>query len=437
MASEKTHFVSGALEKLVKIEPSEIRATFIAFFLVFLLMTAYSILRPVRDAMASDWTNAEVRDLWTIQFFLSTFFVALYGVAVSHIRFSRLVPSVYGFFCCSFFLFYFVSGVVADADLVRKAFYLWVSLFSVFHISVFWSLMSDLFTKEQAGRLFGFIAAGASVGFLVGPILASELVDLVGTSSLTLLAAVLLIAPAFVAIYLQRLKVIDLHNESVSADLSAAKIGGNPFAGFKLFFSNPFLIGIGVFLMLYTFVGTFVYFETKNFLAAYEEATRIKILSRIDLAVNTLTLVVGMLATSRIVRRLGMPATLAMMPFGMFCCLLILAFAPILSVLIALQIFRRAGNYAITKPGREILFTSVDRETRFKAKPVIDIVCYRGGDMASSWLYTALSDQFAKIGLGLAALAVVGSGISAVWGTIGIFLGRHFNREQQSSETEA
>ena len=434
MASEKTHFVSGALEKLVKIEPSETRATFTAFFLACLLMTAYSILKPVRDAMASDWTDAEVSILWTIQFLLSTLCVALYGVAVSHIRFSRLVPSVYGFFCGSFFLFYVVAGLATDVDLVKKAFYLWVTVFATFHISVFWSLMSDLFTKEQAGRLFGFIAAGASVGFLVGPILAGALVGLIGTSSLTLLVAVLLIAPAFVAIYLQRLKVTDLHNESVSADLSAAKIGGNPFAGFKLFFSNPFLIAIGVFLMLYTSINSFVYFETKNLLAPYDEATRVRILSAIDLAVNILTLVVGMLATSRIVTRFGMPTTLAMMPFAMLFCLLILAFSPILPVLIALQIFRRAGNYAITKPGREMLFTSVDRETRFKAKPVIDIVCYRGGDMVNGWLFTGLTQG---LGLGLAAVAVVGACIAGVWGVIGIFLGRHFNREQQSSETEA
>jgi AAA family ATP:ADP antiporter len=218
-----------------------------------------------------------------------------------------------------------------------------------------------------------------------------------------------------------------LHNESVHADLSAAKIGGNPFAGFKMFITNPYLLGIGAFIFLYTAVGSFVYFEQKNLLALYADTReeRAVILAQIDLAVNILTFAVGMFATSRVIERMGMAATLALIPVLVVAGLIILAFAPILMVFIVFQVVRRAGNYAITRPAREMLFTAVDRETRFKAKPVIDIVVYRGGDAVSSIAFAGLTEG---VGLGLGAMAAVGACIAAVWAVVGRYLGKVFTR---------
>jgi AAA family ATP:ADP antiporter len=218
---------------------------------------------------------------------------------------------------------------------------------------------------------------------------------------------------------------VDLHNESVRADLSAAKIGGNPFAGFRMFITNPYLLAIGAFILLYTTVGSFVYFEQKNLLEEFSREERTVILARVDLVVNVLTFAIGMFATSRIVTRFGMAATLAMVPVFIVAGLFILAFAPILIVVLALQVARRAGNYAITRPAREMLFTAVDRETRFKAKPVIDIVVYRGGDALSSIAFAGLTDG---VGLGLAAMAGVGAAIAAGWAVVGVYLGRMFGR---------
>ena len=406
-----------------KIEAHEVRAVALSFAFVFLLMAGYYILRPVRDAMASDWTDTELSILWNINFFASIAVVALYGFAVTHVRFHILVPSVYAVFAATFVFFYFISDYFSDAALLDKTFFVWVSVFSLFHISVFWSFMSDMFSKEQSGRLFAIIAVGASGGALVGPIIPTLFAGVLGLDTLMLVAAVILCLPIPIILYLERLKSTDLHNENVHADLSQARIGGNPFAGFKMFFTNPYLLGIGLFILLYTMVGSFVYFEQKNLLAEFDRATRTQILGGVDLTINILTFTVGFFATSRIVARFGMPVTLALVPFFVCLSLVILAFAPIVTVVLALQIGRRAGNFAITRPGREMLFTAVDRETRFKAKPVIDIVVYRGGDAFSGIIFAGLTDG---LGLALGAMAAIGAGIAAVWVTVGRFLGRRF-----------
>ncbi|MGI9292230.1 MAG: NTP/NDP exchange transporter [Gammaproteobacteria bacterium] len=408
-----------------KIEPHELRSVLLAFFFVFTLMAAWYILRPVRDAMASDWTDTEVSFLWNINFFVSVAVVAIYGFAVSHIKFKYLVPTVYTFFGLSFVAFYFGVSGLEDRTLIDKIFYVWVSVFSLFHISVFWSFMSDLFTKEQSNRLFAFIAAGSSAGALVGPLIPALFAEDLGTDTLMLIASVALIIPTGLVLYLERLKVVDLHNEDVHADLRAEKIGGNPFAGFKMFVTNPYLLAIGLFILLYTAIGSFVYFEQKNLLAEYSRAERTEILAWVDLVVNLLTFGIGMFATSRIVTKFGMPTTLALVPVFIVAGLIILAFAPILIVALALQVGRRAGNYAITRPAREMLFTAVDRETRFKAKPVIDIAVYRGGDAVSSIAFASLTDG---LGLGLGAMAAVGAGIAAVWAMVGKYLGGMFSR---------
>jgi len=417
-----------------KIESNELRAVLLSFSLVFLLMAAYYILRPVRDAMASDWSDTEVSLLWNINFFVSVIIVAAYGFAVSRVRFHVLVPGMYAFFAATFIAFYLGVSSIEDRVLIDKTFYVWVSIFSLFNISVFWSFMSDLFNKEQSGRLFAFIAAGASAGALFGPLVPTLFAGSVGVEALMLLAAVVLAVTIPIVFYLERLKSVDLHNESVTADLSAAKIGGNPFAGFRMFVTNPYLLAIGAFILLYTWIGSFAYFEQKNLLVDFDRATRTQILGGVDFVVNCLTFGIGMFATSRIVTRFGMPFTLALVPVFVALGLLILAVAPLLTVLLVFQVGRRAGNYAVTRPAREMLFTAVDRETRFKAKPVIDIAVYRGGDALSSIAFAGLTDG---LGLGLGAVAAVGAGIAAVWALLGRFLGRMFERSQVETEVVA
>ena len=418
------------LTKISKIEASEAKAVLCSFLFVVVLMSAYYILRPVRDAMASDWTDAEVSWLWTLNFFISTAVVAVYGIAVSRVRFRLLVPAMYAIFALTFVVFYLLASTAADRTLVDKSFYVWVSVFSLFHISVFWSFMSDLFSKEQAGRLFSIIAAGASVGGLVGPSIPSFFSASLGTDNLMLIASLMLLIPIPISFYLQSLKVSELDNKEPKLQAPRGAIGGNPFAGFKMFFSNPYLLAIGLFIFLYTGISSFVYFELKNLLSALSRPERTAVWAQMDLAVNILSIATGLFATSRIVGKFGMPTTIALVPVMICVGLLILAVSPFLGAVVALQVIRRAGNYAVTRPAREMLFTRVDRETRFKAKPVIDIVAYRGGDMLMAWLFTGLTQG---LGLGLAAVALVGAGIAALWSLVGIYLGRWFEQGEGGS----
>ena len=240
-----------------------------------------------------------------------------------------------------------------------------------------------------------------------------------------LVAALIMLIPLPIIFYLQYLKRVELENEQVTVDPSTLRIGGSPLAGFKEFFSSPFLIGIAAFILLYTAISSFVYFEQTNLLRVFDRDQRTEILANLALVVNILTFVLGLFATSRLATRLGMPFTLALVPAFMCAALLILAFAPLLSILLLLQVARQAGNYGVTRPAREMLFTSLSRESRFKAKPVVDVVIYRGGDAVWSSVFALLTDG---VDFGMAVMAAIGAGIAAVWAATGAALGAMFDK---------
>ncbi len=417
------------------IEANETRATTLSFLTGFTVMSAYFFLRPVRDSMASDWSDAEISQLWTIQFFLSLGLVMVYGLACSKIRFKFLVPAVYSFYAITFALFFLGSSFVSDAVLLDKSFYVWVSLFSLFHLSVFWSFMADTFNSEQSKRLFPFIGVGVSAGAAAAPLVVAVIAADVGNQNLMLIAAVTLLLAIPMIFYLQRLKVVDLRNETLQANLGAATMGGKWWQGFRDFATNPYLLTIGVFILIYTAIQAFIYLETTELLRIYEaREQRTTILALRDAVVNILTFGLGLFVTSRIVKRLGMTFTLALLP--VFCALgfVILAMAPILSVLLAVDIARRAGEYGVTRPAREMLFTSVDRETRFKTKPVVDVVVYRGGDAWWGGIFALLSEG---VGLGFAAMSVIGAGFAAAWVASAVYLGRVFERRERQRAPES
>lgn len=413
------------IKRLTLVEPNEIRATVLSFLFVFILFSAYFIIRPARDAMASDWSRVDTSLLWTMTFFVSIVAVFLYGLIISRVRFSRVVPGAYIVFAVLFVAFYFGSQAVADSTLVDKTFYVWLSVFSLFHASVFWSFMSGTFSKTQAPRLFAIIATGASVGSIVGSAVSGFFAEEIGVMNLILVCAGLLLLTLPIIARLKVLKETELGNKSLQADLSEAKrLGKNPFAGFSIFIRNPYLVAIGVFILMYVAMSTFVYMELREMLAPYERAERTEILGRIDFWVNILVVVIALFGTGRLATRFGMPATLALIPLLMVGGWLVVAALPLLAVLYGLQIFRKAGNYAVTKPGREMLFTVVDDETRYKAKPVIDIVVYRGGDMATAWFHTFLKEGLA---FGLTGVAIVAAVIAGIWAAAGAYLGRRYN----------
>lgn len=419
-----------AIKAVTKVEQSELQATVLSFLLVFVLMAAYFMLRPVRDSLSSDWTDVQLSWLWTSTFFVSAIAVSIYGSVISRMRLRVIVPGVYTFFALTFVGFYVAGSTLGENnDLVNRAYYVWISVFSLYHLSVFWTFMSGLYNKEQAKRLFSIIAMGATAGALAGPAVAAIFVTKIGNLNLLLIASVMLVATIPIIFRLEGLRGSQLGNTDVQNDaMNDRKLSSNPFSGFKAFASNPYLLAIGLFILLYVVMNTFIYFELRKMLGEFDRETRTQIWASIDLAVNSLTFVTAIFLTGRLATRFGMPATLALIPLFMVGGWIVVALSPVLAVLVGLQVARRAGNYAITRPGREMLFTAVDADTRFKAKPVIDIVVYRGGDVITAWFYTALT---ATLGFGLAGIAAIAAAIAAGWAAAGIYLGRQYDRDDE------
>ena len=424
--------VSKFINLSTRIKPNEIRATLLSFSFVFLLMTAYFILRPVRDAMSSDWTDTELSWLWTSTFFFSFIAVSLYGEIISRIKFNYVVPGVYVFFSISFFAFNFLSLILIDPDIINKIFYVWLSVFSLFHVSVFWSFISNIFSKEQAPRLFGFIASGASIGAILGPSVPILFANQVGTMNLLIIAGIILLIPVPLISWLEKIQFSELKNHKVNLDETKNTIKKDFLSGFSSLIKNPYLISISLFILFYVVMNTFIYFELRKLLIDFDRDARTQIWASIDLIVNVLAIVTAIFLTGRITTRFGMPTTLALIPVLMVLGWLVVAISPILLFLIGLQIIRRAGNYAITKPGREMLFTLVDNEARYKVKPVIDIVVYRGGDMLTAWFYTFLT---ATLGLGLSGVSIIAAAVASLWALTGLYLGKRY-KIQRTAETQ-
>ena len=302
-----------------------------SFLFVLVLMTAYSIQKPVRDALAGDWGDADLALTWTVNFVFSVVAVSLYGAALSAFDFRRVVPGVYVFFSLTFLALWVVTVNVAEPLLFNKIFYVWVSIFSLFHLSVFWSFMADLYDRGQAQRLFGFIAAGTSAGAIIGPALTILLAKVIGNDNLMLLSVLLLLVPIPIILYLERRRTtIPGREEAMRGRPARSTLGRNPFSGFSLFVKDQYLLAIGIFILLYVTINTFVYFELQNLTDDYGIDTRTQIWATIELITNTLTLLTSAFVTSHIVTRLGMPVALGLMPALVAVGVLLVVAAPVL-----------------------------------------------------------------------------------------------------------
>ncbi len=425
MGDKPASSLKSFIRTLTGIHEDEVNAAFLSFTFIFLLMFAYNILKPVRDALAPEWSDVELAYLWTINFVCAAIAVSIYGAVVSRLKLRNAIPGVYAFFAASFVLFYIVAQNNDTAGWVNKAFYVWISVFSLFHVSVFWSLMSDLFSQKQAPRLFAFIASGASIGTLAGSAVTLVVAKMLGTLNLMLVAASILVLIVPLITILR-----STISEGTGIDDGQKPISSNPFAGFSRLVRNPYLLGIALFIFLYTFIGSFVYFELKNLMSVNDRDTNTAIWAGINLTVNSISIFTAMFVTSRFAQRFGVGKTLAIVPLLVAVGLLAVFVSPILLVTIGAWVTLKAGNYAITRPGREMLYTRVDREDRFKTKQVIDIVVYRGGDVVSSWAFAYLT---ASLGLGMGPIALLGAVVAIIWAYVGLRLGNTYDRDSQAA----
>lgn len=405
--------------KWLKVEPGEGGAVAWAFAYFFLLLASYYILRPLRDEMGIAGGIAKLPWVFTGTFIAMLLAVPLFGFIASRLPRRRFLPLVYGFFIFNLLLFYAAFQVESWRAPAARAFFIWASVFNLFVVSVFWSFMVDIFSSAQGKRLFGLIAAGGTVGAIAGPSLTALLVVPIGPMNLLLLSALLLGGALLCIRRLGRWSERATHNDKQRAPEA---LGGSVIAGLTLILRSRYLLGVAAFMLLFTTLSTFLYFEQAHIVAQSfdNSAARTRFFAMLDLAVNTLTVLVQVLVTSRLLSRLGVAATLALVPLLSALGFALLALTPVLAALAGFQVLRRAGDYAVTRPARELLYTVVGREAKYKAKNALDTVVYRGGDALAGWLFAGLK----SLGLGLAAIAWIAVPVALAWAAIALWLGR-------------
>jgi len=351
--------------------------------------------------------------LFTATFLTMLAAVPCYGALVARLPRRRFIPLVYHFFVANLAIFWALLTLGVERQLVARVFFVWISVFNLFAVSVFWSFMADLYRSEQGKRLYGFIAAGGSAGALAGPAITIALAQAIGVVNLLVVAVLLLEAAVICAMRLE------VKNEAVAK--REEPLGGGSLDGLMMVLRSPYIAGIALWVSLLSVVATFLYFEQAAIVAAASDdpAVRTRIFATVDLAVGVLTLAVQCFATGKLIQRFGVGAALALLPLVFTAGFAVLAAVPGLIVVIAFQALQRTANFAISNPAREVLFTVLARDEKYKAKNVIDIVAVRGADAAGGWLVTglrALGMEARAIAASAIALAAVGIALSVALG---------------------
>jgi AAA family ATP:ADP antiporter len=415
----------GFLGRTFSIEPAEAKVVLTSFAYFFFLMASYFILRPLRDTMGTVYGVAHLQELFTGTFVLSFIAAPIFAGFASRIRLATFLPWVYWFIAITMVVFYALFQRATNDHWVAAAFYIWLSTFNLITISVFWSLMADIFSSAQAKRLFGFIAAGGTLGTIMAPAFVTLFVKAVGTNNLLLISAAGFAACALLVRLLEREK-----QQLLSSGAEAQKttlnrpLGGNPFEGFALLFRSRYLLMIALFLLLMTWISTVIYFQLGDLISKEfaSRAARTQAYATIDLATNSIAILIQLFGTGRFVQRFGVTAGLLLNPVIMVFAFLAVAFSPVLLVLGGIQVVRRFSEYAIAKPSRDMLFTIVDQQAKYKAKNVIETVVYRFGDLTSAWMSAAI------LPFGVTGLAIFGIVISIVWFPVAFLLGQQYGK---------
>ncbi|MBP1179223.1 NTP/NDP exchange transporter [Methylobacterium sp. PvR107] len=416
-----------ALSRLIDVQPGEGRALAWSWAYIFSILAAYYMLRPIRDQMGVAGGIENLPWLFTATLVGMLGLNLPFAYLVKRMPRARFVPITYRFFAGNILAFALTLYLAPPdwAVWIGRVFFVWLSIFNLFVVSIFWATIVDVFSNAQGKRLFGFIAAGATLGAIAGSATTAILAKNVPTWGLMLGAVVLL----EIAVFCMRgLAALSTRLHEVPGSESSAEsgqdrtIGGSVLAGVTRTLASPYLLNISLFLLLFSVTSTFLYFEQAGIAKRSfpDRAAQTAFFASVDLAVNVLTLGVQLFLTGRIVNRLGVALTLAILPAFSILGFAALAAWPTIGIIVAFQVLRRAGNFAIARPVREVLFTVVPREDRYKAKSFIDTVVYRLGDQVGAWSFTGIEG----IGLGSAGIAGAAVPLSIVWLMNSLWLGR-------------
>ncbi|MFE1597320.1 NTP/NDP exchange transporter [Methylobacterium sp. ID0610] len=424
--------VPAWLRRLTDVRPAEVPALGWSWLYIFAILSSYYVMRPIRDQMGLAGGLENLPWLFTATLIGMLALNVPFGWLVRTLPRARFVPLTYRFFALNILVF---AGAIAVSEGERlvwigRVFFVWLSIFNLFVVSIFWATIVDVFDTEQGKRLFGFIAAGATLGAITGSAFTAVLARDVPTALLLIAAALLLEVAVFSMRRLARLS--DALRREPGASTEA--IGGGVIAGITRALTSPYLLAISLFLLLFSITSTFLYFEQAAIAKRSfpDRGAQTAFFASVDLAVNALTLGVQLFLTGRIVRRLGVGLTLAILPLVSVLGFGLLALSPTITAVVVFGVLRRAGNFAIARPVREVLFTVLPREDRYKAKSFIDTVVYRLGDQVGAWSYALAG----AMGLGPTALPILAVPLSAIWLLNGLWLGRRQEALAQERETE-
>ena len=398
---------SNFLERLVRVEHGEWPRLAIAFFYFFFLLGGYFMLRPIRGAVAA--SNSEILHwLYTGTFLAMLAIVPVFGFLVSRFRRGQFIPAIYLFFISHLVLF--AIGFEGDATpmWMQRAFYIWLSVFNLFVVSVFWSFMADIFRPGQAQRLFGFIMAGGSIGAIIAPSITKSVVPEYGATGVMLMASALLLVATILAIFL------GLYTRKQRENQPTEVIGGSVWEGAVHVFRSEYLLYACLLMLLHNLTSTFLFnglaVLVSEHISGFDERTTF--FSHIDQVVQVLAFLFQFFITSRLVSYLGMSKTLVLIPALLAGGFVILGSSMGLVLFAAVQVAQRSLNYGVLGPAKEMLFTVVDRETKYKSKNFIDTVVYRGSDVTASWIFKGLTSA----GISLAHIAWIYVPIMGIWG---------------------
>jgi AAA family ATP:ADP antiporter len=397
--------------------PQELAAALWSFGYFFMLLAGYYVLRPLRDQMGIAGGVRNLPWLFTATFLALLLAQPLYGALVARLPRARFIPIVYHFFVANLALFWVLLTLNVEAVIVARAFFVWVSVFNLFAVAVFWSFMADLFSAEQGKRLFGFIGAGGTAGALLGPVITIWLSVPLGPVNLLIVAAIFLEAAVLCVYRLERAAVA-----RTGEPAEARPIGGNAFAALTELVRSPYLLGVALWVSLLSFGATILYFEQANIVSAtvHGAGPQTRIFASIDLAVGLLTLATQIFATGQFLKRFGTGVAAGALPAIYIVGFLAIALAPVLIVVLVVQVLQRWMNFAIANPARQVFFTVVGREEKYKAKNLIDVVIYRGSDALYGWVF----DSLQALGLKLGAIALVAWPVAVGWLILSGALGR-------------
>ena len=417
----------GLLKRAVDVERQEIAALVWSFAYFFCLLCAYYILRPVRDEMGIQAGIDQLQWLFTATFVAMLAVVPIFGWLTARLPRRCLLPIVYLFFALNLTAFWAALRGGVETAAVAKVFFVWVSVFNLFVVSVFWSFMADLYTTEQGKRLYGFIAAGGTSGAIAGPFVTASLATVVGPTNLLLVSASLLV---IAVVCIQRLGTWARGHDATRQAGEGEPIGGSIWAGLTTVVRSPYLLAICAYLLCYTVLSTLLYFQQAQLVkeAIADSAQRTALFAKLDLAVNLLTLAIQVLVFGCLSKAVSATVMLVLMPAVSLVGFFVLGAYPLLAVLIVFGVMRRAGEFALSKPTRETLFNILTREEKYKSKNFIDTVVYRGGDTLSGWVSTGLR----ALGMSISGVSYAGVLIAAVWIGVSLYLGRKHDGLQRA-----